>query len=230
MRRTLVAFATVALAVVAGVPVSAATTSDTSESSLKVTISWGPGTRQVWTLRCDPPGGTHPAPVRACASLERMADPFSNLPTGVACSMIYSGPERARVVGRWKGVSVDTTFARTNGCETARWRQYRALLTDPGSVSVRGSVHLGPTCPVQRPGENCEIDGAPARVTANSAALERSTVSGVDGFLLRLPRARWTITADAGMHCDSVIVDTRRALQPIPLVISCDTGIRAIYP
>jgi hypothetical protein len=230
MTRTLTAIATLLLAVVIGVPASFAATSDPGDSSLKVTISWGPGSRQVWTLRCDPPAGTHPAPVRACTSLERTADPFSNLPTGMACSMIYSGPERARVVGSWKGVPVDTTFARTNGCETARWRQYQALLTDPGSVSVRGSVHLGPTCPVERPGENCEIDGAPARVTATSASLERNTVSGVDGFLLRLPRARWTITADAGMHCDSVIVDTRRALQPIPLVISCDTGIRALYP
>jgi hypothetical protein len=195
-------------------------------SSLKVTVTWAPGLTDTWSLQCDPVGGNHPNRARACDLLNGLATPFSTTPTGMACSMIYAGPERARVTGRWRGGPVDARFARNDGCAAAKWRTYQALFTEPGVVTVRGRVDLGPTCPVQRPDENCTIVGAPATVTATSGARHRIATSGADGFALRLPRARWKFTADAGMHCPSVDVDAHRGQLPPPMVISCDTGIR----
>lgn len=197
-----------------------------SPSQLTVTVTWGPGVSSTWTLTCDPVGGTHPGRARACAMLESLDQPFAALPTGLACTMIYSGPETARVVGRWAGRPVDRSFSRTNGCETARWHQYRALLTAPGIRTVRGRVDLGPTCPVERPGESCTTVGAPATVTATSGALRRTARSGVEGFTLRLPRGVWRLNADAGMSCATLRIDTRSGAPRLPVVIACDTGIR----
>lgn len=214
------------LAIVMATLGTGAAAAATGPSELTVTIQWGPGAKDTWSLRCDPVGGTHPNRVRACAFLDSLARPFSALPTGMACTMIYSGPERAHVVGQWRGRKVDTTFARNDGCATARWRQYRALVSDPATVSVTGRVDLGPTCPVQRPGESCEIVGAPATVTATSGTRIRRAQAGANGFVLRLSRGVWAVTADAGMHCPTVRVDTRT--RPVPWVLlSCDTGIRA---
>lgn len=225
-RRRVVAAAAAALGLLAMFGTSTSAEAAGGSSALKVTVSWSPGLTDTWTLTCDPVGGSHPNRVRACAFLDRLAAPFATPPTGLACTMIYSGPERARVVGTWRGKRVDTRFARNDGCATARWQKYAALFTERGVVTVRGRVDLGPTCPVQRPGDNCEIVGAPATVTATSGARQRVIPSGVDGFAARLPRAVWTFTADAGMSCPEVMADARQGHTPPPIVISCDTGIR----
>lgn len=207
LRTTAGVFGLAALLALVGPASSTTAAAAGSPSHLTVTVTWGPGVSSTWTLTCDPAGGTHPGRARAC-------------------TMIYSGPETARVVGRWHGRSVDRSFSRTNGCETARWHQYRALLTAPGIRTVRGRVDLGPTCPVERPGESCTTIGAPATVTATSGALRRTARSGVEGFTLRLPRAVWRITADVGMSCATLRVDTRSGAPRLPLTIACDTGIR----
>jgi len=195
-------------------------------SSLTVTVHWGPRDNAAWTLTCDPVGGTHPNRSRACGFLDGLPDAFSTKPTGLMCTMIYSGPERAHVTGTWKGTPVDANFARNDGCATAKWAEYLALFTDPAMVPVSGRVDLGPTCPVQQPGQDCETLGAPATVTATSGSRHRTTKANAQGFLLRLPRGVWQLTADAGMHCPSVRVDTRRGRAPKPVIIACDTGIR----
>ena len=51
------------------------------------------------TLRCGPPGGSHPHPAAACAALARLAHPFAPKPAGVMCSTLYSGPQQAHVDG-----------------------------------------------------------------------------------------------------------------------------------
>jgi len=226
LRTTAGVFGLAALLALVGPASSTTAAAAGSPSHLTVTVTWGPGVSSTWTLTCDPAGGTHPGRARACALLDSLDQPFAALPTGIACTMIYSGPETARVVGRWHGRSVDRSFSRTNGCETARWHQYRALLTAPGIRTVRGRVDLGPTCPVERPGESCTTIGAPATVTATSGALRRTARSGVEGFTLRLPRAVWRITADVGMSCATLRVDTRSGAPRLPLTIACDTGIR----
>jgi len=215
-------FMALAGSAVLAVPANAAN----GPSSLTVTVHWGPRENAAWTLTCDPVGGTHPNRTRACAFLDGLPDAFSTKPTGLMCTMIYSGPERAHVVGNWKGTPVDAAFARNDGCATAKWAEYLPLFTDPAVVPVSGRVDLGPTCPVQQPGQVCETLGAPATVTATSGTRHRTTKANAQGFLMRLPRGVWHVTADAGMHCPTVRVDLRKGRAPKPIVIACDTGIR----
>jgi hypothetical protein len=79
------------------------------------------GAPHQWTLRCAPAGGSLPHPGRACRGLSRLSAPFAPTPAGVACTMIYGGPQMARVTGTFRGHAVRTEFRRRNGCETARW-------------------------------------------------------------------------------------------------------------
>jgi hypothetical protein len=84
------------------------------------------------TLRCNPPGGTLPHAVQACARLAAFtASPFVPLPPGLACTDVYGGPETARVVGAFRGRRVWVTFRRTNGCEIARWNKVGFLFRTP---------------------------------------------------------------------------------------------------
>ena len=98
-------------------------TAETSKTSLTVSVDPGDGTpAQEWTLTCDPPGGTHPQPQRACAALNGL-DPAVFAPVGPdqVCTQIYGGPETATVVGTWNGTELDASFARNDGCEISRW-------------------------------------------------------------------------------------------------------------
>ena len=63
----------------------------------------------------------------ACSRLLALADPFAPTPKGMACTDLYGGPQTARVTGRFRGRPVWATFARRNGCETARWNRVRFL-------------------------------------------------------------------------------------------------------
>jgi Subtilisin inhibitor-like len=102
----------------------------TAPTSLQVTVDAGAGAAPTtWTLTCDPPGGSHPQASAACAQLEASkTDPFAKTPAGLMCSMIYGGGQTATVTGTFHGRRVATTFARTNGCEVARWQLVSALL------------------------------------------------------------------------------------------------------
>jgi hypothetical protein len=86
------------------------------------------GAPHTWTLRCAPAGGTLPHPGRACERLLATHAPFAPTPKGTACTMIYGGPQMARVTGTFRGQKVWTTFHRRNGCETARWNRVAYLL------------------------------------------------------------------------------------------------------
>jgi hypothetical protein len=97
------------------------------------------GTARHWTLQCGPAGGTLPGAASACAAIGRASDPFGPVPRGTMCSMVYSGPQTATVAGRWDGKTVDTSYSRTNSCQTARWNTLAALF--PGAVTP------GPTAP-----------------------------------------------------------------------------------
>lgn len=113
--------------------------SDTSEAeapstaSTELTITVQPrgegGPTRTWTLRCDPPGGSHPRPAAACEQLT--ADALRALPAGTICTQIYGGPQTARVRGRFDGRPVDSRFGRSNGCEIHRWDELQYLLA-PG--------------------------------------------------------------------------------------------------
>jgi hypothetical protein len=90
----------------------------------------GESPTKLWTLRC-PSGGTLPRPTRTCRRLLQLDDPFAPVPTGVACTEVYGGPQVAEVHGRYRGEQVDARFSRTNGCEIARWNKVRFLF--PGT-------------------------------------------------------------------------------------------------
>jgi hypothetical protein len=98
-------------------------------SELTIVVTPGPGGEAVtWTLSCDPPAGTHPDPVAACAAIDAARDPFAPVPPDMMCTQQYGGPEQAAITGTWRGEQVDASFSRTDGCEIARWGKLAAVL------------------------------------------------------------------------------------------------------
>jgi hypothetical protein len=130
-----------ALGVVALVAATTVTASPTGASgtSLRVTY-WkddaDPAPEAVWILRCNPPRGTLARPAVACRKLAvRGAALFSPVPPDTACTEIYGGPQRARVVGAVAGRRVWATMRRTNGCEIERWDRLAPWLLPRGGVA-----------------------------------------------------------------------------------------------
>jgi hypothetical protein len=71
-------------------------------------------------LTCEPAGGTHPKPGRACAVLEGVNGDFTRITARhQACTLIYA-PVDVTVLGTWRGkpASYRTTYA--NRCEADR--------------------------------------------------------------------------------------------------------------
>jgi Subtilisin inhibitor-like len=90
----------------------------------------------VWTLRCNPPRGTHPRPAISCRRLAAGGwQLFAPVPKNVVCTEIYGGPQVARVVGLVNGKRVWATFSRQNGCQIARWNRVSPWLLPPGGVT-----------------------------------------------------------------------------------------------
>jgi len=85
-------------------------------------------------LRCNPSGGDQPRAAEACATLAMVdaegLDPFAETRGTRVCSVGYAGPQTAQVSGQWGNASVRARFARTNGCEVARWNLIEPVL-DP---------------------------------------------------------------------------------------------------
>jgi Subtilisin inhibitor-like len=89
--------------------------------SLDLTVTSNPGaTPRHWTLRCDPPGGTHPDPAAACQVLLAVKDPFTPVPVHVDCPMILVSSKRATVTGTYFGKPVNITLT-DGGCTLGRW-------------------------------------------------------------------------------------------------------------
>jgi Subtilisin inhibitor-like len=90
----------------------------------------------TWTLRCDPASGSLVRPARACARLAASGvQLFAPLRKDIACTEIYGGPQKARVVGTVAGKHVWTTVTRRNGCEIDRWQRISPWLVPPGGVT-----------------------------------------------------------------------------------------------
>ena len=111
-----------------------------ASTSLHITV-WPQGPAQpankVYTLKCAPAGGTLPKRAAACTRLMRAARPFAPTPIGMACTMIYGGPQEALVTGRFRGKLVRAHFSRKDGCEIARWNRVGFLF--PGAVASANS-------------------------------------------------------------------------------------------
>lgn len=90
----------------------------------------------TWELRCNPPRGSLPRKAAACRRLAVGGSKlFSPVPKNVACTEIYGGPQKARVVGTVVGKRIWATFTRTNGCEIERWNRVSPWLLPPGGVT-----------------------------------------------------------------------------------------------
>lgn len=92
-------------------------------------------TRQVWTLRCRPAGGTLPDPARACARLTTLERAFAPVPPGSLCA--FASSERyARVTGTLGGRRLSAQFGQVTDCEQERWDRHGFLF--PPDVSGAG--------------------------------------------------------------------------------------------
>ncbi|MGK5734189.1 SSI family serine proteinase inhibitor [Streptomyces sp. URMC 124] len=93
---------------------------------------------RTYELYCHPAGGTHPRVREACGQIDGQTtwgkDPFAPVPEDSVCTMIYGGPQRAKVTGRWAGRPVKAEFTRKNGCEIDRWDRFSSLLGTPAST------------------------------------------------------------------------------------------------
>ena len=133
--RGLVGIAMCALVLVAA---GAAPADSSPTTSVRVTYwadSAKPDARVVRMLRCDPPGGSLRQPARACERISSGgARLFAPMPRGIACTQIYGGPQKARVVGAVLGTRVWATFTRTDGCQIGRWQRLTPWLLPAGGV------------------------------------------------------------------------------------------------
>lgn len=86
------------------------------------------GDRTLWTLRCEPAGGTLAKAGSACQKLNRLKNPFAPLPKDLQCTDIYGGPDQALITGIHKGRKVWVMLGLRNGCEIARWRKLAFLV------------------------------------------------------------------------------------------------------
>ncbi len=126
------------LAAVVGVMVAwaAAPVAATGRTALRVAFyedGDDPRTRVVWTLRCDPTGGTLPRRATACRRLAQLGwTTLRPVPPDTACTEIYGGPQVATVTGLIGGHAVWARLRRDNGCEIERWERNRFLVPAGG--------------------------------------------------------------------------------------------------
>jgi Subtilisin inhibitor-like len=131
--------ALLALALVGLVSASAAGAGTASRTSLTITF-WEDGSKTsektVWTLRCNPAGGTLKRPAVACSRIATAGwNLFAPVKHGMICTQIYGGPQAALVVGTVQGRRVWAKFQRRNGCEISRWNRVSPWLLPPGGVT-----------------------------------------------------------------------------------------------
>jgi hypothetical protein len=104
-------------------------TPDKRATELEITVwpSGRSGDQHEATLGCSPAGGSLGSAEEACRRLERMDRPFLRPDDQAVCTEIYGGPATAEIRGTFDGAQVDTTFARTDGCEIALWDRHQFL-------------------------------------------------------------------------------------------------------
>ncbi|WP_329367193.1 subtilase-type protease inhibitor [Streptomyces sp. NBC_00669] len=134
-------------------------TSEQPGTSLDVAYDDGAGHTRSYRLSCSPTPAPAPAPApdpapapapaptpvpapgpdptTACAHLAEIGGPVPAVPSGQMCSMIYGGPQSARVTGVWQGQAVRESYRRTNGCEVARWNRMVPALPNPVADASR---------------------------------------------------------------------------------------------
>jgi hypothetical protein len=119
---------TAAAAVSALLPAPAASAVGVPRTFDRLTVAYddGAGHARTYRITCGLRREDEP-----CAHLDFLGGPLPPVADGQACSMIYGGPQTARLSGSWNGRPVIETYRRTNGCEVARWHRMEPALPDP---------------------------------------------------------------------------------------------------
>ncbi|UKA67354.1 serine protease inhibitor [Arthrobacter sp. FW306-05-C] len=111
-------------------------------AELAITVVPSQGAAELdYTLVCS--SGTpaaessHPNAAAACAAIKANPDILApSKPSGAqACTQQYGGPQKATITGVVDGVAVDSSFARTNGCEISAWDAAKDVLGAAGGAS-----------------------------------------------------------------------------------------------
>jgi hypothetical protein len=115
MGRTLLAGTTLLGATLAPA-VAGADPAGSSVMTLSVTDSKAAVSHRAALLVCHPPGGTHPKPTAACASVDAADGNFDAIRNeNSICSLIYQ-PVTASASGTWKGRQINYTRTYPNRC------------------------------------------------------------------------------------------------------------------
>jgi len=118
-----------------GAPASSPSASSSSGAAsapakvaLTMTVHSGlAGKPKIWTLRCDPDGGTHPNPAAACGALLRIHDLFSPPPAHRMCPMVVASAKRVTLTGTWFGKKVHRTII-DGGCDLATFSRLGQIM------------------------------------------------------------------------------------------------------
>ena len=96
-------------------------TTSPARSVLAIHLTDPVGGVRLFTLSCNPAGGTHPTPSQACRTLEDTA--ALTRTTGRATSTCLPLPfrEQAVITGTWHGASVTRTYDRSTTCAARTW-------------------------------------------------------------------------------------------------------------
>jgi Subtilisin inhibitor-like len=103
-------------------------TTAASKINLHITVTDGTtGPVKRWTLRCDPPGGTHPNPAAACRILLSVKNPFGpSSSVKMMCPMILASARRAVITGTYNGHRVNEQIV-DGGCDQLRWGKLKGI-------------------------------------------------------------------------------------------------------
>jgi Subtilisin inhibitor-like len=103
-------------------------TTAASKTNLHITVTDGTiGPAKHWTLRCDPPGGTHPNPAAACRILLSVKNPFGpSSSVKMMCPMILASARRAVITGTYNGHRVHEEIV-DGGCDLLRWGKLKGI-------------------------------------------------------------------------------------------------------
>jgi hypothetical protein len=121
MIRACALFATAVMTAVLGAATTAQAARRSQGTDLELAYLADAGYAVAVRLYCDPPGGAHPQPARACATLARvdgMPGRIKPNPT-ICCTMQYD-PLTAEITGTWRGRQIDWKQRYGNKCEMIR--------------------------------------------------------------------------------------------------------------
>jgi uncharacterized membrane protein len=120
MIRTIALGAAAAIALAMSAATAAEAASSHRKTYLVLSYMAEAGYAAAVKLRCDPAGGAHPKPAKACATLRKVdGEPDRIKAAEIMCMMLYA-PVTAEITGTWKGRKLSWKHTYGNSCEMTR--------------------------------------------------------------------------------------------------------------